>query len=128
MRISLDWLQELVNLDRSPEDLAHTLTMAGFEVEDIEDRSAWADGVVVGKIVEYGKHPDADKLGVCQVDIGAGDLQQIVCGAANARAGLFVAVATIGSYLPCVDLKLKPTKLRGVPSNGMICSLSESEL
>ena len=99
--------------------------MAGFEVEDIEDRSTWADGVVVGKIVEYAKHPDADKLGVCQVDIGSGELQQIVCGAANARAGLYVAVATIGSYLPCVDLTLKPTKLRGVPSNGMICSLSE---
>ena len=125
MRISLDWLQELVNLNQTPEDLAHMLTMAGFEVEDIEDRSAWAEGVVVGKIVEYGKHPDADKLGVCQVDIGTGEMQQIVCGAANARAGLFVAVATIGSYLPCVDLKLKPTKLRGVPSNGMICSLSE---
>lgn len=101
------------------------LTMAGFEVEDIEDRSTWADGVVVGKIVEYAKHPDADKLGVCQVDIGSGEHQQIVCGAANARAGLYVAVATIGSYLPCVDLTLKPTKLRGVPSNGMICSLSE---
>ena len=125
MRISLDWLQQLVPLDRSPEDLAHTLTMAGFEVEDIEDRSAWAEGVVVGKIVDYAKHPDATKLGVCQVDIGTGELQQIVCGAANARAGLYVAVATIGSYLPCVDLKLKPTKLRGVPSNGMICSLSE---
>jgi len=125
VRISLDWLQELVNLDRSPEDLAHMLTMAGFEVEDIEDRSAWAEGVVVGKIVEYGKHPDADKLGVCQVDIGTGDLQQIVCGAANARAGLFVAVATPSSYLPCIDLKVKPTKLRGVPSNGMICSLAE---
>jgi phenylalanyl-tRNA synthetase beta chain len=125
VRISLDWLQQLVHLDQTPEDLAHMLTMAGFEVEDIEDRSTWADGVVVGKIVEYAKHPDADKLGVCQVDIGSGEHQQIVCGAANARAGLYVAVATIGSYLPCVDLTLKPTKLRGVPSNGMICSLSE---
>jgi len=125
VRISLDWLQQLVNLDRSAEDLAHMLTMSGFEVEDIEDRRAWAEGVVVGQIVDYAKHPDAQKLGVCQVDIGIGDLQQIVCGAANARAGLFVAVATVGAYLPCVDLTIKPAKLRGVPSNGMICSLAE---
>lgn len=128
MRISLSWLQELVDLTLSPEDLAHLLTMAGFEVEDIEDRRTWAEGVKVGRVVRREQHPNADKLSVCQVDLGTGELQQIVCGAANVRADIFVAVATVGSFLPKCGtdgLKIKPAKLRGEPSNGMICSLSE---
>lgn len=126
MRISLNWLQELVDISLSPEALAETLTMAGFEVEDIEDRRTWADGVVVGKVLSREQHPNADKLSVCQVDVGAesGPLN-IVCGAANVRADIYVAVATVGTYLPTIDLKLRPTKLRGVRSEGMICSLSE---
>ncbi|MDC0832302.1 phenylalanine--tRNA ligase subunit beta [Geitlerinema sp. CS-897] len=125
MRISLNWLRELVNIDLSAEDLAHRLTMAGFEVEDIEDRQTWADGVVLGKIVGIEPHPNADKLRVCQVNIGTDETQQIVCGAPNAKADLYVPVATVGTVLPQVDLKIKPAKLRGVPSNGMICSLEE---
>lgn len=125
MRISLNWLQELVNITITPEELAKTLTIAGFEVEDMEDRRSWADGVVVGKVVECDRHPNADKLSVCQVDIGNENLSQIVCGAPNVRKDIFVPVATLGSYLPKVDLKLKPTKLRGVDSKGMICSLAE---
>ena len=125
MRISLKWLQELVDIEITPEELAETLTMAGFEVEEIEDRRTWSAGVVLGKILEANKHPNADKLKVCQVDIGKPDLLNIVCGASNAKADIYVAVATIGTYLPTIDLKIKKSKLRGVPSEGMICSLSE---
>jgi phenylalanyl-tRNA synthetase beta chain len=125
MRISLNWLQELVDVTLSPEALAEMLTMAGFEVEDIEDRRTWADGVVVGKVLECQPHPNADKLQVCQVDIGQAEPSTIVCGAANVKAGLFVPVATLGTYLPKIDLKIKPAKLRGIDSAGMICSLAE---
>jgi phenylalanyl-tRNA synthetase beta chain len=80
---------------------------------------------VIGRVVERQPHPNADKLSVCQVDIGASETLNIVCGAANVRADIYVPVATIGTYLPNIDLKIKPAKLRGVPSQGMICSLKE---
>jgi phenylalanyl-tRNA synthetase beta chain len=125
MRVSLNWLKELVDINLAPEELGQILTIAGFEVEEIEDLRTFADGVVVGKVLKRDRHPDADKLSVCQVDIGTETPLSIVCGAANVRADLYVPVATVGTYLPAVDLKLKPTKLRGVPSEGMICSLAE---
>ena len=128
MRISLSWLQELVDISMSAEELAHLLTMAGFEVEDIEDRRTWADGVKIGRVVERLQHPNANKLSVCQVDLGTGELSQIVCGAANVKADIFVAVATVGTFLPkCGEdgLRIRPAKLRGEASNGMICSLAE---
>ncbi|MBF2035982.1 MAG: phenylalanine--tRNA ligase subunit beta [Leptolyngbyaceae cyanobacterium T60_A2020_046] len=125
MRISLNWLKDLVAVDLTPEALADALTMAGFEVEDIEDRRAWAEGVVVGRVVERQPHPNADKLSVCTVDIGADAFSTIVCGAANVRADIYVPVATVGSYLPIVDITIKARELRGVPSAGMICSLAE---
>ena len=125
MRVSVNWLKELVEFDLSPEALADALTMAGFEVEDIEDRQSWADGVVVGRVLDRRPHPDAEKLSVCTVDIGAAENSTIVCGAANVGADMCVPVATVGSYLPKVDLTIKPRELRGVASVGMICSLSE---
>ncbi|MBW4470655.1 MAG: phenylalanine--tRNA ligase subunit beta [Stenomitos rutilans HA7619-LM2] len=127
MRISLNWLSELVDITMSPEALAEMLTMAGFEVEEIEDRRMWAEGVVVGKVVDRQQHPNADRLSVCQVDIGMGTPSTIVCGAANVKAGLFVPVATLGAFLPKAGegLRIKPAKLRGVASEGMICSLAE---
>ncbi|BAQ65091.1 phenylalanine--tRNA ligase subunit beta [Geminocystis sp. NIES-3709] len=125
MRISFNWLKELVDITITPEELAKILTVAGFEVEDIEDRRKWADGVVVGRVLECDRHPNADKLSVCKVDIGDETPSQIVCGAPNVRKDILVPVATLGSYLPKIDLKLKPTKLRGVESKGMICSLAE---
>jgi phenylalanyl-tRNA synthetase beta chain len=128
MRISLNWLRELVDITLTPEELADTLTMAGFEVEEIEDRRTWAEGVVVGKVLTREPHPNADKLSVCTVDIGADTPSTIVCGAANVRADIYVPVATVGTFLPKVapeGLKVKPRKLRDVPSEGMICSLSE---
>ncbi len=125
MRISLNWLRELVDCSMPAEGLAEALTMAGFEVEDIEDRRTWAEGVVVGRVLDRQPHPNADKLSVCTVDIGAEQPSTIVCGAANVRADIYVPVATVGTYLPTVDLKIRPRKLRDVPSEGMICSLAE---
>lgn len=126
MRISLNWLRELVDVSLTPDELAETLTIAGFEVEDIEDQRALADGVVVGKVLQVEPHPNADKLRVCQVDVGnPGGVLNIVCGASNVRADAYVAVATTGTYLPAIDLKIRASKLRGVRSEGMICSLSE---
>lgn len=125
MRISLKWLREMVAIDRSPQELAEILTVAGFEVEDIEDLRTLAEGVVVGRVRSRDRHPDADKLSVCEVDIGAAEPATIVCGAANVRADIYVPVATIGTYLPAIGLKIKSSKLRGVKSEGMICSLSE---
>ena len=125
MRVSLNWLRELIDIDLTPEELGKTLTIAGFEVEDIEDLGTLANGVVVGKVVDRQPHPNADKLSVCKVNVGQDELLNIVCGAANVRADIYVPVATIGTYLPTVNLKLKKTKLRGVPSEGMICSLAE---
>jgi phenylalanyl-tRNA synthetase beta chain len=125
MRISLNWLKDLVAINLTPEELADALTMAGFEVEDIEDRRAWADGVVTGYVIDRQPHPNSDKLSVCTVDIGEAAPSTIVCGAANVRADRYVAVATVGSYLPIPDLKIKPREVRGVLSAGMICSLAE---
>ncbi len=125
MYIALNWLKELVDCQLDPEELAKTLTLAGFEVESIEDRSTWADGVIVGRVLTRIQHPNADKLSVCTVDVGGEEPLQIVCGAANVREGIHVAVATVGTYLPKVDLKIKPAILRGEKSEGMICSLSE---
>ncbi|MEO0869204.1 MAG: phenylalanine--tRNA ligase subunit beta, partial [Cyanobacteria bacterium J06642_11] len=125
MRISVNWLKEFVDPKLTPEAIGDALTMAGFEVEDIEERQTWADGVVVGKVTDRQPHPDADKLSVCTVDIGEAEPSTIVCGAANVSADIYVAVAKVNTYLPQVDLKIKPRKLRGVPSAGMICSLSE---
>ena len=126
MRVSLQWLRELVPFRSDVDSLAEQLSMAGFEVEEQDDLAARAAGVVVGKVLSKTPHPDANKLNVCSVSIGSGsEPLQIVCGAANVREGMAVAVATVGSHLPAVDLTIKPAKLRGVESCGMLCSLSE---
>ncbi|MEO1005458.1 MAG: phenylalanine--tRNA ligase subunit beta [Cyanobacteria bacterium J06638_38] len=125
MRVSLNWLKEFVDIDMSPEELGRVLTIAGFELEELIDLGANADGVVVGRVLQRDKHPNADKLSICKVDVGADEPLSIVCGASNVRADIFVPVAKMGTYLPAVDLKLKPRKVRGEPSEGMICSLTE---
>ena len=125
MRVSLNWLKEFVDIDMSPEELGRVLTIAGFELEELIDLRQNADGVIVGRVMEKDRHPNADKLSVCKVDVGSGEPLSIVCGASNVRADIFVPVATMGTYLPAVDLKLKPRKVRGEPSQGMICSLTE---
>ena len=125
MRVPLSWLQDLVQLNESVEILAEGLSMAGFEVEAIDDLASRADGVVVGLVKDHQPHPNADKLSVCQVDVGSGECLQIVCGAPNVRLGIHVPVAMVGATLPAVGIKIKASELRGVPSQGMICSLSE---
>ena len=125
MRVSISWLKQLVQVNESVEDLSERLSMAGFEVDDVDDLSARAQGVVVGHVLEREKHPNADKLSVCSVDVGAEEPTQIVCGASNVRAGIHVPVAMVGATLPAVGLTIKAGELRGVASNGMICSVAE---
>lgn len=123
MRISEQWLREWVNPSLSVEDLGHQITMAGLEVDAIEDVAGAFSGVVVAEIVSAEPHPDADKLQVCQVNAGD-ETVQIVCGAPNARAGLKAPLATVGAVLPG-DFKIKKAKLRGVESFGMLCAAQE---
>ena len=125
MRVSLSWLQDLVQVNEPADQLGERLSMAGFEVEEMEDLSLLAQGVVVGEVVACDRHPNADKLSVCKVDVGNGQTLQIVCGARNVRAGIHVPVAMVGAVLPAVDLTIKAGELRGERSEGMICSLSE---
>jgi phenylalanyl-tRNA synthetase beta chain len=128
MRVSLQWLRQLVLCETSslePQRLAERLSIAGFEVEEIDDLASRAAGVVVGFVQAREPHPNADSLSVCRVDAGTGEVLQIVCGAANVRAGIHVPVALVGSTLPAVKLTIRPAELRGVASNGMICSLQE---
>ena len=124
MNISTTWLREWVNPDVSDEVLAEKLTMAGLEVDGIAPVAPLFDGVVVGQVVSCEKHPNADKLSLCQVNIGQSDNLQIICGAPNVKQALKVVVATVGSKLPN-GLKIKKAKLRGVESCGMLCSEAE---
>lgn len=124
MQFSQNWLREWINPAISTEALADVLTMGGLEVEEMEPAAPAFSGVVVGEIVACDKHPDADKLNVCQVNIGQAELLQIVCGAPNARVGIRVPCATVGAVLPG-DFKIKNAKLRGVASSGMLCSAKE---
>ena len=124
MKFSELWLCEWVNPAISSEALSDQITMAGLEVDGVEPVAGVFNGVVVGHVVECGQHPNADKLRVTKVDVGGERLLDIVCGAPNCRAGLKVAVATVGAVLPG-DFKIKAAKLRGEPSEGMLCSFSE---
>lgn len=124
MKFSESWLREWVNPAISSEQLCEQLTMAGLEVDGVEKVSGDFSGVVIGKVVECKQHPNADKLRITKVDIGQERLLSIVCGAPNCRLGLTVACATIGAILPG-DFKIKAAKLRGEPSEGMLCSYSE---
>lgn len=124
MKVSEHWLRTLVSPPLTSQALAEQLSMAGLEVDAIEPVAGEFSGVVVGKVVACEQHPDADKLRVTKVDVGADALLDIVCGAPNCRLGLVVAVATVGAVLPG-DFKIKKAKLRGQPSEGMLCSFSE---
>ncbi|HDR2470926.1 TPA: phenylalanine--tRNA ligase subunit beta [Enterobacter soli] len=124
MKFSELWLREWVNTSLDSEALSNQITMAGLEVDGVEPVSGAFNGVVVGEVVECGQHPNADKLRVTKVNVGGERLLDIVCGAPNCRQGLKVAVATVGAVLPG-DFKIKAAKLRGEPSEGMLCSFSE---
>ena len=123
MQFSENWLRSLVNTDLDSQALSHALTMAGLEVEEMQPVAAPFSKVVVAKILSAEKHPDADRLQVCKVDVGLAEPLQIVCGAANARAGLIAPCAMVGAELP--GISIKQAKVRGIESFGMMCSSKE---
>lgn len=127
MRVSLNWLREYISVDLAPARISDELTMAGLEVDAVEQRYDYLDNVVVSKVVEVKKHPNADKLSVCKVDAGQEELLQIVCGAPNVKEGMRVPCALPGAVLPG-DFKIKKGKLRGEVSQGMLCSAAELRL
>ncbi|MEO6871545.1 MAG: phenylalanine--tRNA ligase subunit beta [Chthoniobacterales bacterium] len=127
MKFSLNWLAEFVELPNDTERLADLLTLAGVEVEGIEKGGANFEKVVVAQITSSVQHPDADRLRLCQVDDGSGTPRQIVCGAKNYKVGDKVPLALPGAVLPN-DFKIKASKLRGVESQGMLCSAKELAL
>lgn len=124
MKFSELWVREWVNPAIGTEQLCEQITMLGLEVDGVENIAGEFNGVVVGEVVECAQHPDADKLRVTKVNVGGERLLDIVCGAPNCRQGLKVACAVEGALLPG-DFKIKKTKLRGQPSEGMLCSFSE---
>lgn len=124
MKFSEQWLREWVSPSVSTEELAHRLTMAGLEVDAIENVAGEFSKVVVGEVLTVSKHPDADKLKICAVNIGEADALQIVCGASNVVIGMRVPTALVGAKLPG-GLKIKKGKLRGEASHGMLCSAVE---
>ncbi|MBI5727370.1 MAG: phenylalanine--tRNA ligase subunit beta [Ignavibacteriales bacterium] len=128
MKISLNWLKQYINLDGVGTDyLANLLTMAGLEVEDIEDKAKKLNGFVVGHVIEKEKHPNADKLSVCKIFDGT-ETRQVVCGAPNIAAGQKIIIALPGAVVPSNGMEIGKAKLRGVESHGMVCSERELEL
>jgi phenylalanyl-tRNA synthetase beta chain len=121
MKFSVNWLREFVDLPKSPEEIAELLTRAGIETENIETRGAKIDKVIVSQITGSSRHPNADRLTVCEVDDGSGTKHQIVCGATNYKVGDKVPLALPGVKLPN-GTEIRKTKLRGVGSEGMLCS------
>lgn len=124
MRLSETWLREWVDPPVSTEELADQLSMAGLEVASVSAVAEIFEGVVVGRVMSREPHPNADKLSLCNVETGEGQTLQIICGAANVMAGMKVPVALVGAVLPG-DFRIKKAKLRGVASQGMICSEAE---
>src|SRR5467141_5060121 len=121
MKFSVNWLREFVDLPKNPEEIAELLTRAGVETENIETRGAKIDKVIISQIAASSRHPNADRLTVCEVDDGSGTKRQIVCGAKNYKVGDKVALALPGAKLP-YGLEIRKSKLRGVESEGMLCS------
>lgn len=124
MNISEQWLREWVNIDCDTQQLSEQLTMAGLEVETIETISPQFSGVIVAKIKAVEKHPNADKLKICQITVGSGQDLNIVCGATNVRVGLYVALAPVGASL-LGDVTINACKRKGVLSEGILCSVQE---
>src|SRR6187399_1971586 len=121
MKFSVNWLREFVDLPKNPEDIAELLTRAGVETENIETRGAKIDKVIVSQITASSRHPNADRLTVCEVDDGSGTKRQIDCGATNYKVGDKVPLALPGAKLPNGS-EIRKSKLRGVESEGMLCS------
>ncbi|MBI5709978.1 MAG: phenylalanine--tRNA ligase subunit beta, partial [Candidatus Eisenbacteria bacterium] len=126
MKLPISWLREWVDVDASPEAIADTLTRRGFYVEGIESHGHSCPGVVVARVLEVRRHPNADKLTLCRVDAGSGEVT-VVCGAPNVHAGMIAPLATVGAKLPG-GLAIKRSRIRGEESQGMLCSPRELAL
>src|SRR5271165_7604902 len=127
MKLSLNWLKEFLPLDQPVAEIVEALIFSGVEVEGIQQRGADFDNVIVAQIESFERHPNADRLSVCRVNDGSGLPRQIVCGAKNFSAGAKVPLALPGALLPG-GTKIKASKLRGVESEGMLCSARELNL
>ena len=127
MKFTLSWLKEHLETDASLEKIVETMVEVGLEVEEVEDPKERLAAFTIGEVLHAEKHPDADKLRVCKVATKDGE-KQIVCGAPNARAGIKIAYAPVGSYVPGIDVTLSKAKIRGVESFGMMCSAREMEM
>ncbi|MFP9135760.1 phenylalanine--tRNA ligase subunit beta [Devosia sp. XGJD_8] len=128
MKFTLDWLKEHLDTDASPDEIGKTLTLVGLELEGMEDQGKALAAFVTAHIVSAEQHPNADKLRVCKVDAGTGELIDVVCGAPNARTGLKSVFAFPGTYIPGKDMTIGKGNIRGQVSNGMLCSNAELEL
>src|SRR5438067_5663123 len=124
MKFSVNWLREFVDLPKNPEEIAELLTRAGIKTKKIRTRGAKIDKVIVSQITASSRHPNADRLTVCEVDDGSGTKRQIVCGATNYKVGDKVPLALPGAKLPN-GTEIRNSKLRGVESEGMLCSAIE---
>ncbi|MBK5911345.1 phenylalanine--tRNA ligase subunit beta [Rhodothalassium salexigens] len=125
MKFTLSWLKQHLDTAASRDAIAEALTACGLELEAIEDPAATLGAFVIGHVVACEQHPNADKLRVTRVDFGAGEPVQVICGAPNARLGMKGVFAPSGTYVPGTDMTLKPTKIRGLESRGMLCSERE---
>ena len=128
MKITFDWLKDHLSTNLKEEKLLEQLTNIGLEVENVENLSAGNELFKVAKIVKTEKHPNADRLKVCDVNVGEKELKKVVCGANNAREGLITIYAPPGAIVPKTKTKLVEAKIRGITSYGMLCSESELNL
>ncbi len=127
MKFTLSWLKDFLETQAPIETIAEKLTALGLEVESVKRMDAGIESFTIAKILETSAHPDADKLQICRVETHDG-IRQIVCGAPNARAGIYVVLADIGTVIPTNNMKIKPAKIRGIDSHGMLCSARELDL
>jgi len=128
MKITFDWLKDHLSTNLKEEKLLEQLTSIGLEVESVDNLSAGLDLFKIAKILKTEKHPNADRLKVCDVDVGEKEVKKVVCGASNARKGLITIYAPPGAIIPKTKTKLVVAKIRGVTSYGMLCSESELNL
>ena len=128
MKITTNWLKDHLDTNFNENKIIDKLTDIGLEVENVETQYSDLDGFLIAKILKTQKHPDADRLKVCDVDIGTKDSVKVVCGAPNAKEGLITIYAPPGTVIPKNQMKLVVSKIRGVTSYGMLCSESELDL
>ena len=127
MKFSESWLREIINIKLNSSELSHKLTMLGHEVDSVISDGSGIDGIVIAEIVNYAKHPNADRLSLCEINYGNSNYINVICGAPNVKIGLKTALAKVGQSLPD-GTKIKKTKIRGIESNGMLCSAAEISL